>query len=66
MAAAAKKKARVTRAFYDIKAKVNRKQGEVFECTAARFKEIAEAYPSEPLVVEDGKAAEDPKVTEAA
>lgn len=33
-------KARCTTPFYDKKAKVDRDVGDVFECTAARFKEV--------------------------
>ncbi len=69
MASAAKKKAVCLRPFYDIKEKVNRKAGEAFECTPARLKEIAEAYPTDPLVEEQGaeaKGAKEPDPTEAA
>ncbi len=69
MAAAAKKKACVLRAFHDIEANVDRRVGEVFECSATRFEEIAAAYPGDPLIEAAGaKAAakKDPEPTEAA
>lgn len=48
--AAAKKKLRCLRSFHDIKEGIDRKAGEVFECSATRMKEILDAYPSNPLV----------------
>lgn len=48
--AAAKKKLRCLRGFHDIKDGIDRKAGEVFECSATRMKEILDAYPSNPLV----------------
>lgn len=68
--ASTKKTVRATRAFHDIKENADRKEGEVFECTATRMKELVEAYPDRPLVVEvDGSEPEQqPKqeTTEAA
>lgn len=70
MAAAAKKKARVLRAFYDIEAGVDRAAGEVFECAAARFDEIVKAYPGNPLIeavsAAKAPAKKAPEPTEAA
>lgn len=48
--AAAKKKLRCLRGFHDIKDGIDRKAGEVFECSATRMNEILAAYPSNPLV----------------
>ena len=48
--AAAKKKLRCLRGFHDIKEGIDRKKGDVFECSATRMNEILSAYPSSPLV----------------
>lgn len=70
MAGAAKKKARVLRAFYDIAEGVDRAAGEEFECSASRFDEIVKAYPGNPLVeavaAAKAPAKKAPEPTEAA